>query len=380
MIAPGTSGGAAVVETPLEFETVVTRSRPIGGHRTRHVAVVEDGECVTRLLLRHSLEGKPAVNQDVLARQERAVEQREIDVADDTCDIDLREIVTWLDGDDLARDAQAHGRSPLHRPYDHTKQYADTFPHRHSPVLWTTPRSPGQGAHMSQPMYRSALPQLSDALFLTDSGLETDLIFNGGWELPEFASFVLLDDRAGYAAVEQYFLRHLAVAEAFGCGVILEAPTWRASRHWGDRLGYSAQRLREVNIAAIDMLVKIRAEHDAGIPIVISGCIGPRDDAYRPAEQITAEEAATYHGEQIETLAASSADLVHAMTITNVEEAIGITRAAERAELPVAISFTTEIDGLLPDGATLSDAIRTVDAATDNGPLYFGINCAYPTH
>jgi S-methylmethionine-dependent homocysteine/selenocysteine methylase len=233
---------------------------------------------------------------------------------------------------------------------------------------------------MSPPTYRRALPQLSDALFLTDSGLETDLIFNGGWELPEFASFVLFDDRAGYAALEQYFLRHLAVAEAFGCGVILEAPTWRASRHWGDRLGYSAQRLREVNIAAIDMLVKIRAEHDAGIPIVISGCIGPRDDAYRPAEPITADEAATYHGEQIETLAASSADLVHAMTITNVEEAIGITRAAERAELPVAISFTTEIDGLLPDGATLSDAIRTVDAATDNGPLYFGINCAYPTH
>jgi S-methylmethionine-dependent homocysteine/selenocysteine methylase len=46
----------------------------------------------------------------------------------------------------------------------------------------------------------------------------------------------------------------------------------------------------------------------------------------------------------------------------------------------VAISFTTEIDGLLPDGATLSDAIRRVDAATDNGPLYFGINCAHPTH
>lgn len=233
---------------------------------------------------------------------------------------------------------------------------------------------------MSQPIYRPALPQLSDVLFLTDSGLETDLIFNCGWELPEFASFVLLDDPAGYAALQQYFVRHLAVAEAFGCGVILEAPTWRASRHWGERLGYSEQRLRDVNIAAIDMLVKIRAEHGAHIPIVISGCIGPRDDAYRPTEHITADEAERYHAEQIETLAASDADLVHAMTITNVEEAIGITRAAIGASMPVAISFTTEIDGRLPSGATLAEAIRTVDAATDAGPLYYGINCAYPTH
>src|SRR5450432_1028882 len=379
MIAPGTSGGAAVVETPLEFETVVTRSRPIGGHRTRHVAVVEDGECVTRLLLRHSLEGKPAVNQDVLARQERAVEQREIDVADDTCDIDLREIVTWLDGDDLARDAQAHGRSPLHRPYDHTKQYADTFPHRHSPVLWTTPRSPGQGAHMSQPMYRSALPQLSDALFLTDSGMETDLIFNGGWELPEFAAFVLLDDPAGYVALREYFLRHVAVAESFGCAVILEAPTWRASRDWGARLGYSAAQLRSANERAISLLTDIRRAHVSS-PIVISGCIGPQADAYDPSFHMTPDEAERYHREQIDSLAATDADVVHAMTITYADEAIGITRAAMHANVPVVISFTTETDGRLPDGTSLAEAIATVDRATSSGPAYYGINCAHPTH
>ena len=39
-------------------------------------------------------------------------------------------------------------------------------------------------------MYRHSLPQLSDQVFLTDSGIETDLIFNGGWSLPEFAAFV----------------------------------------------------------------------------------------------------------------------------------------------------------------------------------------------
>ncbi len=47
---------------------------------------------------------------------------------------------------------------------------------------------------MDGDVYRNALPQLSGEVFLTDSGLETDLILNEGFDLPEFASFVLVDD------------------------------------------------------------------------------------------------------------------------------------------------------------------------------------------
>jgi S-methylmethionine-dependent homocysteine/selenocysteine methylase len=240
-------------------------------------------------------------------------------------------------------------------------------------------RNSTYGSHMTITPYRRALPQLSDALFLTDSGIETDLIFNGGFDLPEFAAFVLLDDPAGVAALKQYFRRHLGIARAFDCGLILEAPTWRASRQWGERLGYSDQQLRDVNERAIELLVTLRAEADLSSPVVISGCIGPRDDAYRP-HQMTADDAQTYHRWQIETLAATEVDLVHAMTITSVEEAIGVARAALHAEVPVAISFTTETDGRLPSGTTLAEAISAVDSATDSGPVYYGINCAYPTH
>jgi S-methylmethionine-dependent homocysteine/selenocysteine methylase len=228
-------------------------------------------------------------------------------------------------------------------------------------------------------MHRRNPPQLSDRVFLTDSGIETDLIFNGGWELPEFAAFVLLDDPAGYVALREYFLRHVAVADSFGCGLILEAPTWRASRDWGARLGRSAAQLRSVNERAISLLAEIRRTH-ASSPIVISGCIGPQADAYEPSSRMTADEAERYHWEQIDSLAATVADLVHAMTITYADEAIGITRAAMRASVPVVISFMTETDGRLPDGTSLADAIRAVDRATGSGPAYYGINCSHPTH
>src|ERR1700761_2952052 len=71
-------------------------------------------------------------------------------------------------------------------------------------------------------VYRSALPQLGGEVFLTDSGLETDLIFNEGFELPEFAAFVLVDDAAGAAALAAYFRRHVDIAVQHQCGVILE--------------------------------------------------------------------------------------------------------------------------------------------------------------
>jgi S-methylmethionine-dependent homocysteine/selenocysteine methylase len=234
---------------------------------------------------------------------------------------------------------------------------------------------------VTYPSYRAALPQLSDAVFLTDSGIETDLIFNGGWELPDFAAFVLLDDPEGYTALREYFLQHVAVADSFGCGLILEAPTWRASRAWGARLGYSAARLRAVNERAISLLADIRrGRATEALPMVISGCIGPQSDAYDPSSRLTADEARQYHREQIESLAATDADLVHAMTITYADEAIGIARAAIDAAMPVAISFTTEVDGRLPDGVTLAEAIGAVDDATDSGPAYYGINCSHPTH
>ena len=231
-------------------------------------------------------------------------------------------------------------------------------------------------------VYRSALPQLSGEVFLTDSGLETDLIFNEGFDLPEFASFVLVDDARGMAALEAYFRRHADIAVRHGCGVILEAPTWRASRDWGSRIGYPAADLRRVNESAVGLLTRVRGGYvdAASSPVVVSGCIGPRADAYSPADRMPEDRAEDYHAEQIGILAATDVDLVHAMTITYAAEAIGIARAAARAGVPAAISFTTETDGRLPDGTSLTDAVAAVDEATGGAPVYYGVNCAHPSH
>ena len=60
--------------------------------------------------------------------------------------------------------------------------------------------------------------------------------------------------------------------------------------------------------------------------------------------------------------------MVTAITMTYVEEAIGIATRRPSYGLPVAISFTVETDGRLPSGETLGDAITQVDDATGAAP------------
>jgi S-methylmethionine-dependent homocysteine/selenocysteine methylase len=230
-------------------------------------------------------------------------------------------------------------------------------------------------------IYRDALPQLSPGIFLTDGGIETTLIFHEGLELPDFAAFDLLKASDGYEALRTYFRTYAALARDYGVGFILESATWRANPDWGRKLGYSDAALAAMNRKAIELLHDIRGEYENETTrMVISGCIGPRGDGYNPTTMMSAEEAQQYHKAQIDTFNATDADMVTAITMNYVEEAIGIVRAARSVNLPVAISLTVEIDGKLPTGQTLKDAIEQVDQATDQAPAYYMINCAHPTH
>ncbi len=225
------------------------------------------------------------------------------------------------------------------------------------------------------------LPQMGGGLFLTDGGIETTLIFHDGFDLPYFAAFDLFKDEKGTRALRRYFARHASIAKKNGTGFVLESATWRASRDWADKLGYSPAQLEEANRKAIALLRDIKAEYETPRSrMVISGCVGPRGDGYDPGKLMSPEEAQAYHSQQIRIFADEKVDMVSAITMTNVHEATGVAHAAEAAGLPVVISFTVETDGNLPTGDSLGKAINAVDRATGNGPAYYMINCAHPTH
>lgn len=230
-------------------------------------------------------------------------------------------------------------------------------------------------------IYRDRLPQLNGGLFLTDGGLETTLVFHEGIELPEFAAFTLLDHDEGRTRLNRYFQSYIDIAIRQGTGFILESCTWRASYDWGRKIGYSPEQVDLCNLRAIELLEELRSRADnAGVPMVISGCMGPRGDGYVSDNMMSRGEAEEYHRPQVQVLADTGADMVSAFTMNYSAEAVGLTRAAQSVGIPAVISFTVETDGSLPSGESLEEAISAVDIATDHGPVYYMINCAHPSH
>ncbi len=225
----------------------------------------------------------------------------------------------------------------------------------------------------------AVLPDGKEQVFLTYTGMETDLIFTQGIALKEFASFPLLESSSGRAALGRYYKDLMELGRSTGLGVVLEAPTWMANRDRAAPLGYDAAQLRAINIDAIGFVDTLRAQRGSD-GIFISANIGPRDDAYAPSEQMRAQSAQRYHLAQMEALAQTRVDMVTGYTLAYAAEAIGIVTAARKFHLPVVISLTVETDGRLPSGETLREVVERVDEATESYAQYYMINCAHPDH
>ena len=223
------------------------------------------------------------------------------------------------------------------------------------------------------------LPHRTGRLFLTDGGIETWLMYKKGFELPHFCDFQLLDDVKGREALRQYYREFALIARQHDTGYVFCSLTYRASREWGELIGFSAERLAEMNHKAITFYRDIAAE--VGLDpksTLYSGCIGPRGDAYQLNPTITAAASEDYHSEQVETFSKAGVDLVTALTLNSTEEAIGIARAARAAGIPSVISFKPDKNRMVGGTHTLRAAIEAVDAATDAAPAYYMINCSHP--
>lgn len=214
-----------------------------------------------------------------------------------------------------------------------------------------------------------------------DAGLETAMIFHEGLDLPQFASFVLLDTAAGREALTRWFDGFVAFARAGRTGFVLDTVTWRANMGWAAALGLDEAGLRQVNASAVAFAKDLRQRHEKpALPVIVNGVVGPSGDGYRIAVAHSEATAEAIHTPQVEALTEAGVDMITAVTMNYAAEAIGIARAAVKAGVPHALSFTVETDGRLPSGQALHDALAEVEAATGGSALFYMVNCAHPTH
>lgn len=229
------------------------------------------------------------------------------------------------------------------------------------------------------PKYRQNLPHLGMDIYACYLGMDTEILYRDGIDLPGFASYPLLLNPDHKNLLRNYYHNLMDLARGQNVGLILDSVTWVANRDRGAELGFSPDDLKKLNTEAIELIADVR-EEKGDLPTVLCGQVGPRGDGYAPADQMSTHEAEDYHSEQIEVYSNTEADLVSGFTLCYPEEAAGVVRAAQRFDIPVAIAFTVETDGRLPTGVSLKEAIEQVDAESDGSALYYLINCAHPDH
>lgn len=71
---------------------------------------------------------------------------------------------------------------------------------------------------------------------MTDGGIETDLIFNQGLNLPSFSSLHLFH-QGKYQELYNYFAEYARISLKYKMPMILQSASWRASLDWGPKLG-----------------------------------------------------------------------------------------------------------------------------------------------
>ncbi len=224
------------------------------------------------------------------------------------------------------------------------------------------------------------LPQLQGQNMACGGGFETWLQYVDGFTLSHFCAFELLNDKRGVSCLTDYHRKLVEAAVENGFGVINEGLHYRASRDWGELIGFSKEALEEINIRGIEFYKDFAREYESPeTPMIVGGVIGPRGDAYNVGRTPDAVEAEEYHSEQILTFKKAGADVVTAATFSSTEEATGLARAAKSADIPVVISFFVARGGKLKGGETLEEAINAVDDATECAPAYYMINCTHPT-
>lgn len=225
--------------------------------------------------------------------------------------------------------------------------------------------------------------------FLSNAGTETYLVFQQGFDLPEFCAFHIHEDQSAWNELEEKQLfPTLDTAAKSGYGLLLDVLVWRAQPDFLAKLNRDQSELDMINKRAVDMTRSTldRWRKRSGItkdtfPVLIAADLGPKGDGYKvEGDGMTPGAASDYHQPQIDSLVSAGIDVLTALTMTSVEESIGIMNAAKAHTLPIIISPTVETNGFLPDDTPLGQFIEKVDQATDSAPLFYMVNCAHPEH
>ena len=193
---------------------------------------------------------------------------------------------------------------------------------------------------------------------------------------PRLGAAPCIYDSVGQEVLTELYQGFVRVARQGGLPLLVTAPTWRTNRERVAEAGVNP----EINRHGVDFIKSIRDQAgDSASMIAVGGLLGCKNDAYKPEQGLSPEQAETFHSWQAERLAASGAEYLMAATLPAVPEALGLARAMASTGVDFIVSFVINRQGLILDGHTLEEAFAVIDGGCSPQPLGYMVNCAYPS-
>lgn len=183
----------------------------------------------------------------------------------------------------------------------------------------------------------------------------------------------LLYDTAGREALSAIYRSYLQVARDCRLPMLLMTNTRRANQERMLRSQYSGRNVMQDYASFLHGLAEGFA-----CDAYIGGMMGCKGDAYSGDGGLSTEEAVAFHTWQMRRFDTACLDFLFAGIMPTLPEAIGMAKVMAMAQKPYIISLMLRRNGRLPDGTSLSDAIRAIDRQADLPPLCYMTNCIHP--
>ena len=222
--------------------------------------------------------------------------------------------------------------------------------------------------------------KLFETVAVYDGPMETRIEYGTDLKLDkEMSIFALCDSEAGRAALSDLYRRDIQAAQNHGVTIVLNAPTYRASREHAHRMGYDApDAVAQINARCLELVKEIRDSFPSFRDnIVITAPLGPKHAGYHPGLEFDLASARQYHTEQAQALTKLPLDYVSIAAMPGAIEAEGAALAVAETGLPYTVGFILGPDANLLDGTKPEQLIADIDAHARVAPLFYVIGCTH---
>lgn len=213
---------------------------------------------------------------------------------------------------------------------------------------------------------------------LTDGGVETALVYDMGYDLPELGTVGMLDDPQGRLALTELWTGYLEIARRYGLPMVVGTPTWRGGPDRMAQAGRPPSDVARLNAEAVAFQRELATASGMGAATWVAGVLGPRFDGYDPGRAPGVAEAAAYHGEQCGALNQAGADFLFAVPLPSADEAVGVSQAMAATGAPYVPSLILDAQGHLPDGTGILEVLARFEGEVDTPPLHVAVSCVHP--